>query len=327
MMVGERDVNPPFDLLALGEALVDLISTTVTASLSEARTYNRFMGGQVTNLAVNMALLGKRSTIAACVGEDGFGRFLKGQIENSNVITDHLQFTAEAPTSLSIMTRETQTADFLIARGADAYLRSTPAIEAAAASSRIVHASAFGLSREPARTTILNALQIAHEAGGLVSLDPNYHPKIWPDTSDFPAILKEAYRYATLSKPSLDDCSRLFGHGQEPADYVRKFLDWGCQIVALTMGARGLLLATSSGDLYHVQSNAIPVVDATGAGDAFWAGFLTELLNGAAVVDAARMGQVVAEIKLGKVGPLNQLPDADVLRRRSADIRYVKVVT
>ena len=46
-MVDEHDVDPPFDLFALGEALVDLISTTVTASLSEALTFDRFLGGQV----------------------------------------------------------------------------------------------------------------------------------------------------------------------------------------------------------------------------------------------------------------------------------------
>ena len=325
-MVAKSEDNQTIDLFALGEALVDLISTTVSDTLSEAHSYDRFMGGQPTNLAMNMALLGKRAAVAACVGEDGFGLFIKEQIGLSNVITDHLQSTAEASTSMAIITRQAQTADFLIARGADAYLLTNPAIEAAAASSRIVHASAFGLSREPARMTIYKALQIAHQAGGLVSLDPNYHPKIWADTPDFPTQLEDVYQYVTLSKPSLDDCYRLFGHGQDPASYARHFLDWGCQIVALTMGAKGLLLATSSGDLYHVQSNVIPVVDATGAGDAFWAGFLTSRLDGANVVDAARMGQVVAEIKLGKAGPMNQLPDSDELRRRSEKIRYVKMV-
>ena len=325
-MVAKSEDNLTFDLFALGEALVDLISTKVSVSLSEAGTYDRFMGGQPTNLAMNMALLGRRAAVAACVGEDGFGRFIQEQIRHGNVNSDHLQSTAEASTSMAIITRQTQTADFLIARGADAYLLTTPGIEAAAANSRIVHASAFGLSRDPARTTILNVLEIAHQADSLVSLDPNFHPKIWPDTSDFTTILAEAYQYVTLSKPSLDDCYRLFGHGQDPAAYARHFLDWGCQIVALTMGAKGLLLATSSGDLYHVQSNVIPVVDATGAGDAFWAGFLTARLDGANVVDAARMGQVVAEIKLGKAGPMKQLPDDDELRRRSDNIRYVKIV-
>lgn len=321
----EHKVNPPFDLFALGEALVDLISTTEATSLSEAPTYERFMGGQATNLAMNMALIGKHSALAACVGEDGFGRFLKEQLQSSAVVTDFLQFTAKASTSLSIMTRQAQTADFVIVRGADAYLRSSPAIEAAAASSRIVHTSAFGLSREPARTTILSALEIAQKAGAIVSLDPNYHPKNWPDTPDFLSLLRSAYQYVTLTKPSLDDCLRIFGPNQEPQEYARRFLDWGCQTVALTMGSKGLLLATSTGGLYHFKSSSVPVVDATGAGDAYWAGFLSALLDGASAIEAAKMGLVVAEIKLGLVGPLKQLPDPKKLRQRSESFRFTTI--
>jgi fructokinase len=272
-----------------------------------------------------MAKMGLRSGLAACVGEDGFGRFILDQITADNVSTDYLQTTEEAPTSVAIITRHTRTADFLIARGADSYLQSTPAIEVAAANSRIVHTSAFGLSRDPARTTILNALKIAKQSGALVSLDPNYHPKIWPDALAFPTVLKSAYQFVAISKPSLDDCVRLFGPGLEPTEYAQRFLDWGCHIVVLTMGAQGLLLAISSGELYQIEANAIPVVDSTGAGDAFWAGFLAAILDGTPAVDAARMGQVLAEVKLGAVGPMRQLPDSDYLRRRSTEISFVRL--
>jgi fructokinase len=313
------------DLFALGEALVDLISSEAVSSLEEASQFERFLGGQPTNLALNMAKMGLRSGLAACVGEDGFGRFIQDQIKTDRVSIDCLQITEEAPTSVAIITRGIRTADFLIARGADFTLKSTPAIEIAAANSRIVHTSAFGLSRDPARTTILKALKIAKQSGALVSLDPNYHPKIWPDDLAFTEILKSAYQYVAISKPSLDDSVRIFGPGHEPTAYARRFLDWGCEIVVLTMGAKGLLLALSSGEQYQIEANAIPVADSTGAGDAFWAGFLAAILDGAPPVDAARMGQVLAEVKLGAVGPMKDLPDSDYLRRRSADISIARV--
>ncbi|HSG16647.1 MAG TPA: PfkB family carbohydrate kinase, partial [Anaerolineae bacterium] len=270
-------------------------------------------------------LLGKRTAVAACVGEDGFGHYLYKQLEACDVATDFIQFTSQAPTSMAIITRHAGTADFAIARGADAYLQTNMSLEKAAAKSRIVHTSAFGLSREPARGAILEALKIAHEAGSFVSLDPNYHPKIWPDTPEFLAILQAAYQFVEATKPSLDDCVRLFGADHEPAYYAQRFLDWGCQIVVLTLGAQGILLATASGELYEFTGNPIPVVDATGAGDAFWAGFLNTLLDGSSIVDAARLGQVLAEIKLGTVGPLKKLPLNDDLLERAASIQYRKV--
>jgi len=320
-----RVTDPKLDLFTLGEALVDLISNTVANSLEEAATFGRYLGGQPTNLAVNMALLDRQAAIAACVGNDGFGHFVIDQIKSSNVIADHIQLTDEYPTSVAIITRQARTADFLIARGADAHLRSTPTIELAAANSRIVHTSAFGLSREPARSTILGALEIAHEAGNIVSLDPNYHPKNWPDTPEFLALLRMAYRYVSITKPSLDDCVRLFGPGKEPAGYARCFLEWGCRTVALSMGARGILLATASDGFYHIESHEIPVIDSTGAGDAFWAGFLSSFLDGFSVIEAARIGQVVAAVKLGTVGPLKRLPSRKDLQRRAKAIPFAEI--
>lgn len=317
--------KPGYDLLALGEALVDLISSTESSSLTEAASFERYRGGQPTNLAANMALLGKRTAVAATVGEDGFGHYVYKQLAASNVATDFVQFTSQAATSMAVITRHTGTADFVIARGADAYLQPSSLLEKAAANSRVVHTSAFGLSRQPARTTILDALEVAREAGGFISLDPNYHPKIWPDTPDFLAILKSACQFVEVTKPSLDDCGRLFGVDHKPAFYAQKFLDWGCQIVILTLGAQGLLLATAAGDLYEFTGNAIRVVDATGAGDAFWAGFLSALLDGSSIIDAARVGQIVAEIKLGTVGPIRRLPARDDLIRRANSIHYRKV--
>ena len=324
-MINGSDTDLRFELFSLGEALVDLISMEQATSLEEASTFERFKGGQPTNLAANMALLGKRAAVAACVGQDGFGRFLYNQLETCNVATDFVQFTSQAPTSMAIITRHAGTADFTIARGADAYLQPTALLAEAVANSRIVHTSAFGLSREPARATILGALEVAHAAGRFISLDPNYHPKIWPDSHDFASTLESAYQYVKASKPSLDDCERLFGGGHEPVACARRFLDWGCQIVVLTLGAKGILLASSSGETYHIAGNSIPVVDATGAGDAFWAGFLAALLDDVTIVDAARMGQVVAEIKLGAVGPLKQLPDHDALLQRASLIQYRKL--
>lgn len=318
-------LNKGLDVFTLGEALIDLISSVSVSSLSEASTFERFLGGQPTNLAVNMAKLGLRSGVAACVGEDGFGRYATERIRAAGVNTDGLQVSPKSHTSMAIITRNPGTADFLISRGADSHLSWSRTIEEMAAKSRIVHTSAFGLSRDPARTTILKALKIASESGNIVSLDPNYHPKIWPDDSAFLSTLESAYQYVTLTKPSLDDCVRLFGPGYEPADYIQRFIDWGCQTVILTMGAEGLLLASSSSDRYKIEANTVQVADSTGAGDAFWAGFLSAILEGDSILDSARKGQVLAEVKVGAFGPLSDLPDKDFLQERSSNIPYMRI--
>ena len=304
--------------------MIDLISDDVVDSIGEAAHFERFLGGQPTNLAVNMVLLEKKASLAACVGEDGFGRYIFDQLKARNVNVDYVQFTGQANTTHHVIARNDQTADFISSRGADAYLTYTSAMGEAATSSRIVHTSAYGLTRDPARTTILRILREAREQGCIISLDPNYHPKIWPDTADdFVSLLMETFHLVDIAKPSLDDCIRLFGDGFDAKNYVKKFLDWGCRIVLLTMGKEGLLLATADGKTVHIHSDPVSVTDTTGAGDAYWAGFFNAFLDGASPLEAARFGQVIAQIKIQTAGPLNELPaDRITLYQRALSVPY-----
>jgi len=98
-------------------------------------------------------------------------------------------------------------------------------------------------------------------------------------------------------------------------DCIRRFLVWGADIVALTMGASGVLLATAGGDRFRIVPGDVNVVDTTGAGDAFWAGLLTGLLDGFLPQQAARLGQAVAEAKIGRVGHLPPTIDRAALYR------------
>ncbi len=298
-----------FDVLLVGEALIDLISEEFVSSLSDAQGFRRFIGGEVTNVALNLARLGGRAAIAACVGDDGFGHYIQRQLELANVNTDCLHVTSHAPTTVAINARQTSTPDFIIYRGADALIPADDRLPKIVAASRGVHTSAFALSREPARSVILRSLESAHESGRLVSLDPNYHRCIWPDVADFTAILKEVYCWVDVTKPSWDDCIRLFGPGLAPEDYARRFMEWGPTIVALTMGAEGVLLAIADAGFFHIEPTTVPVADITGAGDAFWAGLLLGLLDGLSPQEAACVGQMVAEIKIGQVGPVTHMPD------------------
>jgi fructokinase len=314
--------SPSFDILTLGEALIDLISDGIVENLIQANHYQRFLGGQVTNLAINMARLGKKSALATCLGDDGLGHYIYQELQKVGVVTDFIQFSSKAPTAISIIARQTKTPDFTIYRGADAHLASSSELEEAVAASQVVHTSAFALSREPSRSTVLKALETAAGEDKLVSLDPNYHPHIWPDTPNFIKTLERASRYVQLTKPSLDDCARLFGGGLSPEEYAQRFLDWGLKIVIITMGVEGALLATDDGARYRIHSNEVRVSDVTGAGDAFWAGLLVALLEGFSPLEAACSGQVIAEIKLREMGPISKMPTWNEVQELAKEIKY-----
>jgi len=147
------------------------------------------------------------------------------------------------------------------------------------------------------------AFKLAQAHGKIISLDPNYSPQIWPDYREATSILPQFLRYATITKPSLDDAVRLFGRDRSPEEYIEQFHEMGPKIVVFTMGSKGVLLS-EEGRLTQIAARPIKVVDATGAGDSFWAGFLVAVLDGNPLHRCVRFAREIVEHKLTTVGPL-----------------------
>lgn len=118
--------------------------------------------------------------------------------------------------------------------------------------------------------------------------------------------------YATITKPSLDDATRLFGRDRTPEAYIDLFHEMGPRVVILTMGAGGVLLS-QEGRITPIPARPVAVVDATGAGDAFWAGFLVALLDGNPLKHCALFAREIVERKLTTVGPLPDTIDRQVV--------------
>lgn len=318
--------NPMLDsrtpaFLLLGESVVDMISTDVVHSLEEVQEFRRYPGGQVANLSVNLAKLGFPAYLGTCLGDDDNGDFLLNTFQEAGIELGCIQTTTQSPTTVVAITRSSETPDFNIDRGADQLLQKTDALSLAASKATAVHTSAFALSRDPARSTILTLLKQFHLAGRLISLDPNYHPEISPDREDFLSYLLALFSLVTVLKPSIEDSQRIFGPGLSPDEYLNKFLDYGPEIVILTLGREGSLLGTHQGEYYQILPNQVPILDATGAGDAYWSGLLIGLLSGLEPIKAACLGQSIAEHKISVIGPLSDFHSLDYYLDQAQNIQ------
>ncbi len=292
------------DLLAVGETLIDFISEEKVARLRDAKTFRRYLGGSPANIAVNIAKLGGRSAVISKIGHDAFGQFIESELRRFGVCIDYLAVDQRVHTSIVFVARTTGTPDFEVLRDSDYQLTPEEIPEAAIERARIVHASTFSLSREPSRSAVRRAFALAHERGKIISLDPNYSPLIWPDLGEAKRVLTDLYRLATIAKPSIDDARRLFGPTCTPERCIERFHEMGPRIVIFTMGQEGILISEDGRLLGHVPARPIDAADATGAGDSFWAGFITALLDGNSLERSVLFGREVAEMKLQTVGPL-----------------------
>ncbi len=296
---------PPgdIDLLTLGEALIDMLSTEEVDTLGQAAAFERRQGGSPANLCVNLAKLGGRAAFVGKTGVGAFGSYIKDELTRAGVITDYLVMDPRVHTSLVFVSRSKSTPDFEAFRDADYRLEAGEIAAEALQRARIVHASIWPLSREPSRSAIEFAFQQARAAGKIITFDPNYSRKIWPNHEEAREVIARILSYTTIVKPSLDDARRLFEEELAPEAYIEKFHALGPQIVVLTLGKDGVLLS-ESGKLTLIPAQEIHVVDVTGAGDCFWAGFLAALLDGHPLETCARFAREVVGIKLTRVGPL-----------------------
>ena len=303
------------DVLAIGETLVDFISVEETDWLRNAYTFRKYQGGSPANIAVYVAKLGGQSAVISKIGIGALGQFLKAELGRAGVITDYLVMDHRVHSSVVFISRTARTADFEPFRSGDYQLRPKEIDEEAIQRAKVVHASTWALSRDPCRSAIEKAFKLAQKYNKIISLDPNYSPVVWPDYREAGEVIRQMLSYATITKPSRDDASRLFGRDKTPEEYVQLFHTMGPQIVVFTMGADGILLS-DDGELTHIPARHIKVVDATGAGDSFWAGFLVALLDGNPLKRCALFAREIVERKLTTVGPLPDSIDRQAVYAR-----------
>lgn len=293
------------DFLAIGELLADVISIDYCDNLQEARNFRVFQGGSPSNVAANLCWMGKAADVVACVGDDGVGRFLVAEIKKAGIKGNHIQWSQAHPTSLVLVTRSKGTPDFLAYRMADAQLK--PVEEHLLASAAIIHTTAFALSKNPARQAIMSAFQQAGALGKMLSVDWNFAPSIWGE-EDGKEVFHQLLQLHPFVKVSLDDMERFFGrHSAE--EYKNLLQDYGAAFICLTCGKDGVWYKSRQGDWQYASAMPVAeVVDTTGAGDAFWAGFLSALLEGKKEAESVSFALSVAAKKVQQQGPLYRLP-------------------
>lgn len=302
----------PIDIICAGELLVDFATAEFAQTPDEATLFRRIPGGSPANLSMNMARLGGKAMLAATVGNDDMGTVLKNYVARLGVdvscvaqVDEPTTLFLEMRTALGTSLQTYRTADYTMS------IRQFPYNQFENIS--LFYTTCFALSKNPAQHVILEAAEKAHRAGVQLSLDANFSEKIWPERREAQRVVAEYCRMGAVLKISDTDCFSLYGEDKSaPEAILEQFLKMGASEICYTLGANGCWVADSKNQ-HFVPARPVEMKDPIGAGDAFWAGYLTAYLDGKTLEERAMAGRRLAEVKISNFGPLADKIDRNLL--------------
>ena len=302
--------NKRFDVFAIGELLVDMISDDYDADNS-CNKYSRYFGGSPANITMNIKRLGGNPIISASVGNDRLGEFLINNLKKNNINTDFINKVNNS-TSMVLVTKSKETPLPIFYRSADYNLEYNEDIGSILKNSKIVHFSCWPISQKKSRKVIEKVIEEARKNNVLIGFDPNYHEMIWEEGHDGIEYIKNLIGKLDIIKPSEVDAERIFGP-DTPENHVDKFIQCGAKLVIMTLGKDGAIVSNGT-ETIKFKTLATEVVDTTGAGDAFWGGFYTALTSNYPLKEALNIGFATSAFKLKNVGAIAELPSIKELK-------------
>jgi sugar/nucleoside kinase (ribokinase family) len=309
------DCNP--DVLVLGddvdpafgqqEKLVDGISLVI--------------GGSAAITAVAAARLGLRVALAAAVGADPAGEFMRDQLAAEGVDVSFVAVRGDAPTGMTVALSRGGDRAILTALGAVASLTAADVPEALLAGARHVHASSWFLLQDCLGPGLGALFSAARSAGVMTSLDTNWDPSGRWASPDLAAAIAQA----GLLLPNEAEAVRLANGclaGADDLDSAVSALVAAGPRVVIKLGERGALCADGPAR-QHVSLPPVTPTDTTGAGDCFNAGLIAGLLDGLDLAEAAALGCAAGALSTAAPGGTASAPS----RAAAAELAAAAILT
>ena len=308
-----------YDIVFIGTAILDSVikgfdpePVSVAGFRAESGSINA--GGEGVNGSIASAKLGMKSALLCFLGNDQAGDLIEVELEKNGVDTGYIVRTSENPTPVTTIFVAEDGNRKSITNNAHSY-NFHPELypDRFTDTKAVVIGSLFRAPFNDPEVVRAVVTEI-HSKGIPVFADtkiPNFRKLTLDDIADALSMID----YITPN----EDEARFFTGEEEPEKMAKAFLEKGVKNVVLKLGGRGCLLMNSDETVF-VPAHKINVVDATGAGDNFMAGFVSELIRGIDVRDALAFANACGAICTTAVGTGTALKNREqVLKMLSAE--------
>lgn len=276
--------------------------------------YIKDIGGNACNTAVGLARLGKNVGLCAEIGKDEFSNFIIGNLANENINTTLINQNPNKKTSFSVSLNYLGERTLLVE-----HVQRPHNFNFQNSSARFVYLTSLGNDWQNAYQ---NTLDFVKQTKSKLAFNPGTL-----QIDDRERLIMEIIGntdYLFLNKQEAEKL--LYGKDtklEKSKTDIKKLLfglkSLSAKNVILTDSYNGSYIQDEQNNIYHLEIIKVEVIEKTGAGDAYTAGFLGAILNNQSILDAMRWGSVNASSVVGKIGAQDGLlTKSDIIEKLSS---------
>jgi len=293
------------EIISVGELLVEIMRKRVDSPLHSPDDFvGPFPSGAPAIFADQAARLGHSVAFLGAVGEDDFGKCLLDRLKQDGVDTSYIARVSTVATGVAFVTYFADgSRRFIFHIGNSAAGQIPEPTAGMFDKAKWLHICGSTLSAsEQMRQTCYEACELATAAGARVSFDPNLRPELLGGEEALRHICTPVVDKAALVLPSSTEAELLTGVvGAEAA--CAALLERGVEVIALKRGSAGCTVFAEA-ETVSVPAYEVKVVDPTGAGDCFDAGFVVGLTEKLSLSETARLANACGALGATAQGPM-----------------------
>ncbi len=308
-------------VICLGEALWDCLADQPGLPVDQVQSWTAYPGGAPANVSTALVKLGTSAAFVGCVGQDTAGDALVNVLLDAGVDGQGIQRHATAPTRQVLVTRSLEGdrtfsgfKDYATTEFADTRLQADQLPIALFEGAEFLAIGTLAMAYPESRAAIERALLLAERFYLKVLIDINWRPVFWTDPNSAPTIIHPLLQRADFLKVTVEEAEWLF-QTTDPSTIAESLNN--LEGVLVTDGDRGCRYSIGRYD-GTVPAFPVSVMDTTGAGDGFVAGFLHQVCHNSLSIfqHAATTRQVicyasaVGALTTTKLGAIAAQPNA-----------------
>jgi 5-dehydro-2-deoxygluconokinase len=328
MLAPQRRTGPgtgPYEVVTMGRIGVDLYPAQTGVPIPEVASFNKYLGGSPTNVAVAAARYGRRAAVVTKTGDDPFGTYVRKALGEFGVDDRFVGTDPHNPTPITFC--EVFPPDdfplyfYRFPKAPDLNVAADELDTDAIAAAQVFWATVTGLCAEPSRTATLAALEASRPCPFTV-LDLDWRPMFWGSPDEGRRWVQEALAFADVAVGNLDEVEVAVGT-RDPREAAKRLRDKGVKLAVVKQGPKGVLAVDDSGEV-ELPPAPVEVVNGLGAGDAFGGALVDGLLSGLPLKTVIARANAAGAIVAGRLACSSAMPTAaevDAKLKEAADAR------